>query len=163
MFNYICRSCKKVFESDEVKKLEERYGFDYGPAKTFYLCPHCSSEEIQEAEYCSHCQEYHIETQNGICENCLKEKIQNIDYNLGFEYINDYCKELPLFIFEYIFDVEEPAKVNELLMNEIKMMFERKKVEDFLYNKPLLLNKIKEFVEEDFWSFSDFLKGKGEI
>jgi hypothetical protein len=38
-----------------------------------------------------------------------------------------------------------------------------KECEDFLYNKPFLLNKIKDYINENLWAFSDFLKEKGVI
>jgi hypothetical protein len=85
-----------------------------------------------------------------------------VTYEVGYEYIQRN-KDLAMFVFEYIFDVKEPPEVNKLLMDEIEMMFQRKKVEDFLYNKPLLLNKIKEYVENDISAFSDYLKEKGVI
>ncbi len=158
---YKCE-CGATFSREEAKSIKDRHGFEFGACDEMTVCPHCNSTEFKEAEYCEHCETYQIDVQNSICEKCLEKIANNIDYEQGLEYIN-HNKDLPMFVFEYIFDVKEPSEINELLMNEIKMMFQRKKVEDFLYNKPLLLNKIKEYVKADLWSFSDYLKEKGVI
>lgn len=158
---YKCE-CGRVFTGEEAKKIMDRHGFDFGGYDKMSVCPSCNSTEFSEVEYCEHCGTYQAEIQNHICEKCLEKLANSLDYEQGLEYIN-YNKDLPMFVFEYIFDVKEPSEVNELLMNEIKMMFHRKKIEDFLYNKPLLLNKIKEYVKADLWSFSDYLKEKGVI
>lgn len=151
--HYECKNCGNVFPKEELK---ER--FEYG---RFYVCPRCESDDLKEADLCKECGKVLNENEVGcsLCKDCLFELL---DYDIGYNYIVEN-NELPIFIFEYVFDTQEPEKTSDLLMQELKMMFQRKKVEDLLYNKPLLLNKIKEYIENDLWHFSDYLKEKGVI
>lgn len=153
--HYKCESCGNIFEKDEASIY-----FEYGK---FDACPRCKSLEIEEVNLCQECKiPLNNNTEEKCCDLCKKCLLKLVDYQIGYDYIVNN-EDLTMFIFKYIFDVKEPPEVNELLMNEIKMMFERKKVEDFLYNKPLLLNKIKEYIENDLRAFSDYLKEKGVI
>ena len=157
--SYKCLSCEGIFEDYELKEM---------PCKetghVYIKCPSCGTlDDFEEVESCQICEEYFNKKEigflNGVCKECL---LKFVTYEVGYEYIQRN-KDLAMFVFEYIFDVKEPPEVNKLLMDEIEMMFQRKKVEDFLYNKPLLLNKIKEYVENDISAFSDYLKEKGVI
>ena len=152
--HYYCEDCGNVFLIEEANSIT----FDYG---VFDGCPRCKGISLTEASICKECENVLTEQEHGciLCKECLFDLV---DYQIGYEYITSN-KDLPMFMFEYVLGVKEPEKVNELLMNEIKMMFERKKVEDILYNKPLLLDKIKEYIENDLWHFSDYLKEKGVI
>lgn len=150
---YKCENCGNVFKQDEAS-----IHFEYGESPA---CPSCKSTNLEDVNLCEECESILTDDEKGstLCKECL---FKRVDYEIGYDYIKNN-DDLPMFMFEYIFDVKTPEEINKLLMNEIEMMFQRKKVEDFLYNKPLLLNKIKEYIENDLWHFCDYLKEKGVV
>ena len=80
---YICKNCNEVLFVDELKRVKgewidcryggEHVGFQYEGDD--YVCPHCGSEELQEAVQCPICGEYVAEEESydGYCENCVEK------------------------------------------------------------------------------------------
>lgn len=152
--HYKCRNCGSVFRQENAHKVN---GID----GEYEACPRCEYVNPHEFTPCENCGKEMTdeEIEYGLCKECL---IKLADYETAYDFMKS-VEELPLFMFEYVLGVREPVEMNDLLMQEIEMMFKRHKVEDLLYNKPLLLNKIKEFIEEDLCRFSDYLKEKGGL
>ena len=152
--HYKCRNCGNVFLQENAHKVDEING-------EYEACPRCEYVNPQEFTPCENCGKEMTDEaiEYGLCKECL---IKSADYETAYDFMKS-VGDLPLFMFEYVLGVQEPVEMNDLLMQEIEMMFKRHKVEDLLYNKPLLLNKIKEYIEEDLWRFSDYLKEKGVI
>ena len=77
---YKCNSCGEVFNEDEMITVDEYVPYgdtcvacDYLGAS---LCPHCRSEEIEEAEQCTICGKWHT-WHDEICKEC-NDKIDQI-------------------------------------------------------------------------------------
>ena len=69
---YICKECTNVVEDYEIKREKGEWldGYYMGDD---YVCPHCGSEEFQEAVQCPICGEYVAkeESYDGFCEDCV--------------------------------------------------------------------------------------------
>lgn len=63
---YYCHDCNSVI--DCIERNEQIEGF----LRPYYVCEHCGSENISEAEKCEICGEYVSfgETHFGICDDC---------------------------------------------------------------------------------------------
>lgn len=61
---YFCHDCKSVING--IERNERIEGF----LRPYYVCEHCGSENISEAEKCQVCGEYVSETHFGICDDC---------------------------------------------------------------------------------------------
>lgn len=152
---YFCENCQRIIDESDLNVS----GKDANTGEQVVSCPHCKSRQILYICICEECGTI-LNNKSDICDNCKRKIIDSVDYNIGYEYIIRN-NELPFFVFEIIFDCPQPSTVNKLLMNELEMIFQRKKVEDLLYNKPFLLNKIREYINMDFEDFYEFLKEKG--
>ena len=65
---YYCKDCRKVFESDWIKK-EEVNNYPYEETYERWYCPFCDSEEIEV------CREWEIQE----CEECGEEFVPEYD------------------------------------------------------------------------------------
>lgn len=78
----VCKVCGKVYEEEEARKRSYDHEFHYD--EVYYLCPHCHSDEFEEATKCKICGEYFYDEDNvGVCEECLDN---SHDLETAFEY-----------------------------------------------------------------------------
>ena len=80
---YICNRCGKVFEDDEVVVVHDDpspagVGLSSG-AYEYYHCPHCGSDDIDEAVECAVCGDYFIDDGEEICEECFNKIEEGLD------------------------------------------------------------------------------------
>lgn len=67
----VCKVCGKVYEEEEVRKRSYDHEFHYD--EVYCLCPHCRSDEFEEATKCKICGEYFYDEYNTeVCEECLE-------------------------------------------------------------------------------------------
>ena len=73
---YICSKCGEVF--DEPLREEERPCSDFPETESWYYCPHCHSDEYEEAEQCKVCGEWRKETEceEGVCNECVNNTMK---------------------------------------------------------------------------------------
>lgn len=80
---YYCRDCGCIFDDHEAKIVEERHGFDFGPAEIWKYCPNCNSDDFTEAKQCEHCGEWFAEEDllgSVFCEGCFNEMLEDKDW-----------------------------------------------------------------------------------
>lgn len=68
---YYCKDCGEVFSEPETKTetwYEEVWGAMQPFSETICKCPHCGSEDIDDAVSCDNCGEYF--NPNDLDENC---------------------------------------------------------------------------------------------
>ena len=108
---WICNDCGAVFENpDEYYEHDTGYhGMD---------CPHCGSDDIDEAERCSECDEWVNEKNlvNGLCPACI-EKHAN-DYGTVKAYGADRKEAVE--INGFLAWAFTPAEIEEILERELK-------------------------------------------
>jgi hypothetical protein len=155
---YKCNCCGHFFEEGEQKKILERHGLDYPPYEESSVCPVCNGD-YEEMYKCESCGEFTLYEYNGYCGKCITEMI---DYENALDYLIEK-KALSFFVFDVIFNVDEPQKMTPELMEELKMIYKRKKIEDLMIQKPVFLGNVKEFISDDIFDFAEFLKDRGEI
>lgn len=79
---YICTDCKELFE--ETKAVTDYVTDDpYPMGPTIYVCPHCGSDDYEEAKECPDCLAYYskealvmVETDDGdiyVCPDCYED------------------------------------------------------------------------------------------
>lgn len=91
-----CENCGKIFDERELFfKKEPLCQIDgVWQHEEFAVCPHCHSEEVEEAEQCPICGEWEAETEmtyDGVCNTCSKltrEKFNAFLATLTCEEIN---------------------------------------------------------------------------
>lgn len=154
---YKCVECGNIFEEGEQRHIIEKRGLDCPPYHEEDVCPVCkgSYEKVERCE----CGAFDEILYHGFCENCI---LGFVDYENSFDYIIEK-NELPYFIFNHIFGVDEPKKISPELMEELKMIYKRKKLEDLILQKPVFLGEIKSYIVDDLSDFADFLKKGGWI
>lgn len=67
---YVCNDCKSVFDEDDAVSKSEDVGEYFGSPsyRSYDVCPHCESYDIEEAEKCQLCEEYgEVESYDGKC------------------------------------------------------------------------------------------------
>ena len=71
---FYCANCEKTFS--EPRSYEERHPYGMGYAsESFSCCPHCSSENIEDAIKCSYCDEWFGKSilKDGMCPECYED------------------------------------------------------------------------------------------
>lgn len=66
---FICFDCEQIFEEGKTVYERHPYGMGYAEEK-WWVCPCCSSSNIDEAKKCEHCGEWVAETKDGLCDIC---------------------------------------------------------------------------------------------
>lgn len=84
---YACNQCKELFEKEDALVKHTTYESLYGVTGQFanytpltlYYCPHCYSEEFDEAIECQECGDYyHKENiEEDLCEDCTAQLRRN--------------------------------------------------------------------------------------
>lgn len=80
---YICKHCGKIFEDDAVVEIRD----DPSPSGvglpsgyyTYYECPHCGSDDIEEATECVICGDWFAYDGDEICEECYCHIANSLD------------------------------------------------------------------------------------
>lgn len=134
---YKCHDCGEAFNEPKIETWVERQDGD--PVRYRLLfCPYCGSEDIDEAEECSECGEYHFELFNGICAGCLKDLAY--DEQTAWEYGQEYSEKVEVNgLLAYLF-----PDINEALL---KLAKERLNNNDHV-----------QYCTDDLDAFSDFIK-----
>ena len=85
-----CKECKNIMEREELEIKKGCFESDFGVSDLFdtrtsyetHICPHCGSEEVEEAMECTICNKYFLEEEldyNEVdklcCENCRNEEL----------------------------------------------------------------------------------------
>lgn len=75
---FICCECELLFSDPD--RAFDRVGERYSDGYYVSVCPHCGSTEIEEAEECIYCHDLKLpsELNNGLCDVCKEEIMQNI-------------------------------------------------------------------------------------
>lgn len=156
-----CNDCGHIFESGEEKVVYERHGLDRPPYEKRSVCPCCGGDFSElEVEKCGICGFEGDSVYNGLCMECLIDKI---DYENGLAYICE-TKNLAYFIFTYFYKMDYPKVTTAEFDEELRMIFLRKKVEDLALGKKELLEMVVDFIKnDDITGFADFLQERGEI
>ena len=86
---YICKDCGEVFEKAVVVREDPSpQGVSLTAGEYEYeTCPYCDSDNIDGAEECVCCGEYHDADEGIICEECkdgIKEELEEIRIRNGF-------------------------------------------------------------------------------
>lgn len=87
----ICKCCSVTFEDDEIiVDCDRETGSEY-------KCPHCGSDDFEDASYCVLCNEWHTEHQveSGFCLKCLYNAI---DYNVAHDFMRSHDGWLSQFL-----------------------------------------------------------------
>ena len=158
---YKCNDCGHIFECGEEKVVYERHGFDRPPYEKLSVCPCCGGSFSEfENEKCDLCGLESDFVYNGMCEECLVDKI---NYENGLDYICE-TKNLAYFIFTYFYKMDYPKVTTAEFDEELRMIFLRKKVEDLALGQMVLLLMLVDFIEDnDITGFADFLQERGDI
>ena len=100
---YICKDCGEIFEEPVVVK-DDPSPDGVGLTSGYYVfesCPHCDSDNIEEAVQCVCCDEWMDGTDGSdiLCDNCLaeiKDTLDGImaDYNLSDDDFENVLAEL---------------------------------------------------------------------
>lgn len=156
-----CNDCGHIFESGEEKIVCERLGWEDPPYKEYAVCPVCGGNFGEfEIEKCDLCGLESNFVYNGLCRECLIDKI---NYENGLDYICE-TKNLAYFIFTYFYKMDYPKVTTAEFDEELRMIFLRKKVEDLALGKKVLLEMVVDFIkDDDITGFADFLQERGDI
>lgn len=67
-----CTDCEQFFDEEEAKAERERIGEFWGEDayKDYIVCPHCGSDQIEEARKCKLCDEWKPDDAHDCCEHC---------------------------------------------------------------------------------------------
>lgn len=139
---YICNCCGEVV--DDLKEVREFMGY-YGSAPAYdsdYVCPYCGSDDLDEAEECECCGEYHRvdELTNGVCDDCLHS--HDKDWKFWYE----SCRKE-----EYVDKID----LNLFLCTQ----FSKEQIEEILYKELCKREKL----QPEGIDCSDFVEGDGDI
>lgn len=108
---WICNDCGEVFENP-------REYYDHGTGYHSLDCPHCGSDDIDEAERCAECDEWVIEKNlvNGLCPACIEKHAVDYETVKAYGAARKECIELNGFL-TYAFS---PDEIEEILDRELR-------------------------------------------
>ena len=140
---YRCLNCNAVFDNPLTIKTET------GPVSG---CPHCGLDDMEPVEQCPDCERYFDHKAlrfGGICEACLR---QRIDYPTGLAYLlNREC--LRDFMETIDGDDAECAPLRALIL-----AFLTKQNEDMTREVSPFQERLRDFILDDLFDFSEWLK-----
>ena len=160
---YICNECKTVFDDIDREVINTiDYYQEYGS-----VCPHCRSDQFEEAVYCPVCDEYYTyddfdgyneETskkpwyhhEGDICRKCVEEIFTP---ELAMEFLKDYELEKEFYI-EVIYDAE--VKHAGFLLYLCKTKF----IEELKYSRESRTEDLKQFTFDNLNLFSEWYLDK---
>lgn len=118
---YQCESCGGV--TDHPQWTEQRYPYGDSYVSEYFLayCP-CGGE-MMEAQKCFYCGEVYIGTQEGICENCLKEQIT--PDNLRRYSVDWKGSDVQIPIPDYLYYIFGEDGIEDILIAELEKHFPR--------------------------------------
>lgn len=99
---YYCNECNKVIEHDELIPKKICFETEFGVGSLFrdrhyhtvYHCPHCGSNDVEEAEKCQVCGEWFgLEQLNCdfYCEECAEDEANEMKFDC---FVNKYSSEI---------------------------------------------------------------------
>ena len=142
---YKCNDCEREFETPRVET--DSHWSPYGYEEEGYgVCPHCGSEDYEEAEKCEECGEWFTkdEMHGCYCKECLKAKI-NDKSAIGFAIETGDLESL----FESVLTKTE---IDSIMVDAIKAKVR-------LHGASF--KNMADFVMDDADCFSDFISRKG--
>ena len=151
---YKCCDCGHIFDDGEQRAVKECHSEVDGTCyEEFFVCPVCGGG-YEETIHCGICggEFTKDELYCGVCEDCLSE---SITYDNVLQYLLDYHL-LDEFMFETWFKSSVPSRISEELEATLQEWFMRLRANDLLCGTSELLDKCREFVEEDAFSKADF-------
>lgn len=152
--SYKCCDCGHIFDDGEQRAVKEYHPEVDGTCyEEFFVCPVCGGG-YEETIHCGICggEFTKDELYCGVCEDCLSEAIT---YDNVLQYLLDYHL-LGEFMFDTWFKSSVPKIISEELEVTLQEWFLRLKANDLLCGTSELLDKCREFVEEDDFSKADF-------
>ena len=145
---YKCLDCGHIFEDGEQAVWTENQGECHGtPAfEEFSGCPFCKGA-YEETAGCKKCSGEFLEDElyHGLCEECLRDAVTYDDF---LAYLTE-TEQLPLFMFETVWDTQEPKKVSDKLMVVLRDQYLRNKADDLICNKTAFMSLCEKFVMDD--------------
>lgn len=83
---FYCNECKEIFDEYDAEARKEYPNSTDFPNSyyTYLVCPNCHSDNIQEAQRCELCGEWHPEDEGEECETC------KLDFD---EILSNYIRE----------------------------------------------------------------------
>lgn len=148
---FICAECGKLIEDGDFANWTEPHG------EQLCGCPRCGGE-VEEAQECAICGEYHLEDDltNGVCKDCAERMFY---YDTALKYLQDKKLLRDFFIVWYwqICD-SAPDTENEEVDNLFVELFNQKVRYDTQTGKTILLGSLKEYVLDDIYDWTEFLR-----
>ena len=145
---YKCLECGHIFDDGEQAVWTENQGECHGgPAfERFSGCPLCKGA-YEETTRCKKCSGEFLEDElyEGLCEDCLRYAVTYDDF---LAYLME-TEQLPLFMFETVWDTQEPKNVSDKLMVVLREQYLRNKADDLICNKTAFMSLCEKFVIED--------------
>ena len=69
---YICHECLGTFTEPDGYEEHHPYGMGYA-SEGFDCCPYCGSRNFDDAKRCDRCDEWVVETNDGLCDVCYED------------------------------------------------------------------------------------------
>jgi hypothetical protein len=139
---YKCYDCGHIFEEGE-----QIYSGDGWNEPIISVCPVCGGS-FEEAEICCLCGGQFLEDEltEGLCEDCIKEKIEEYSFNHITElYLMASNEKEEVELNAFIACMFSPSQINELLLRELVESDKMKNVDcsPFIkYDKNWFIEKI---------------------
>lgn len=146
---YICVECGRIME--DYSSWTEPHG------ENMCGCYRCGGE-VEEAQECAICGEYHLEEDliNGICKTCYEEQF---DYETALEYLVER-KLLRHFFLVWYWQVTSDVtdEENEEFDNTLISIFNAKVQEDKETFRTAFYSQLKEYIFDDIYDWTEFLE-----
>lgn len=146
---YICVECGRIME--DYSSWTEPHGED------MCGCSRCGGE-VEEAQECAICGEYHLEDDltNGICKSCYEKQF---DYEIALKYLIEK-RLLRNFFLVWYWQVASDTTDDESeeLDNMLISIFKAKVQEDKQTFRTAFYSQLKEYILDDIYDWTDFLE-----
>ena len=139
-----CENCGEILSQQDVNKDYTDGGYRGEP---HYTCPHCGSDELNEAYQCEICGEWFgCDEINGsvgqmVCDECMEKKA-TADNVVDFGFGGGVDVELN----EFLATVFSAGEINDLLIEAFRNMPEKDQRE-----------KISDYIDDNKTGFAEFL------
>lgn len=155
-----CTECGEVFTEDEIKTWSESRGECWGqPAyEEMEGCPACKGS-FEEAEECPICGRYFLseELNEGICDSCVKDSIDDMNYAKAFEFLAQ-ADDFDYFFLKFYFTDEVFEEPKKELSNEFRQLFKRKILADRINGNQHFLDSLKKYLKNHcFFDWAEFM------
>lgn len=152
-----CLDCGHIFEYGEEAVWMEDSG------ERLHGCPFCKGA-YEETTNCRVCYSHNLEDELycGMCADCLRNAVT---YDNFLDYLLE-TEQLALFMFETVWDAQEPNKVSDKLMVVLRDLYLRNRANDLICEKTDFLALCEKFVMDDNGDdgridYAEWLKARG--